>query len=1155
MESRSKIIRLSDQGIALVIVLAFVVLVAGLVLAFLSRSATHRQVAHGSFNDAKADQLARAALEIATGDLKQEIVNGSNVSTVGGAKLYSPSTNANIWPVRSGNPTSSPDPIPNLVRRSLRSDPIAAPGITSRGSAINSATDLSLNGRSISLARWNKHYFIPKANTGDGKSDPVSSFVAPDWVLITSSGPKAFSTWDSSLRDVTAPNFVSGRYAYAIYDEGGLIDVNVAGYPSNMELIQAGRKGSLAFADLKTLGIPNDPGDDPKQIDRLVGWRNYASSQPTVDNSGSFPKFSFTTSSVDLYYNFVSLNTLGFLKTSSAVWNARTDQAFVTRQHLLEYSSSSGLGVNTLQYLTHFSREAQANTPQWTPANPDSVNPNFQTLRVTATFARNDGSTAKVDEPLVKKRFLLQRLNWLTYKGPSASRTIPASAPASSSDPDYDMWLLTNRFGLTPSFLQQGTVTNIANYFGLQWDTANERWGYVGHGAGSSLANSIQAVSALTGSREPDFFELLQAGILNSSLGDASSPDAALPVVHQQSKTLHLLTIGANLIAQARTDSYPVRIAFSNGGTIMEAIGSSRLPFLSSIAACPVAGTKTTGGINWFVVPNLWDPFRDTWDLTETNIASTLTPAYPRPTVRITVNGSVDFGATVSAPQSGSIPSSSVTSFSSPLTGINSSLVLKTGSTTGNAYGRDGLGEASRLGTSDFTAALTSYTTTTSPTTSGFAWNSITRPARPDGTVPGSTNFVVFRLSLPGSAIPTTAIGQNAVLILKPALQFTMDYQSPNGQWYSYSFLQGNNATSTWISSNLNLVTSFSQYGLNPAPTPAPPATSPTVLSSGSATAWDMTTLAQAPMFAKADPRSIRYNSQIGVVNLASPPLIAASAGIIGSIWPDKYSSSPLMTTTSSPGPTPSPNPNPATYSQTIGDNGAASSNPFNESGTKGDAVRPVMMNRPFRSVGEMGYAFRDQPFKTVDFSSSGSPDAALLDLFSVNEYDDPSDMRAGVVNLNTRQSDILAAVLTNAIRREDTARVTAGSPPSSSPSPSPVTETPAKAIGTSLVSLTNSAPVMNKAELVRLIAAETGLGPSVQKTQREAIARALGEVDQTRTWNLMIDVIAQSGRYPPNAAKLPDFVVEGEKRYWLHVAIDRFTGELIDQQLEAVYE
>jgi hypothetical protein len=27
------------------------------------------------------------------------------------------------------------------------------------------------------------------------------------------------------------------------------------------------------------------------------------------------------------------------------------------------------------------------------------------------------------------------------------------------------------------------------------------------------------------------------------------------------------------------------------------------------------------------------------------------------------------------------------------------------------------------------------------------------------------------------------------------------------------------------------------------------------------------------------------------------------------------------------------------------------------------------------------------------------------------------------------------------------------------------------------------------------------------------------------------------------NAGSLANFVVEGEKRYWLHIAIDRFTG------------
>jgi hypothetical protein len=80
-------------------------------------------------------------------------------------------------------------------------------------------------------------------------------------------------------------------------------------------------------------------------------------------------------------------------------------------------------------------------------------------------------------------------------------------------------------------------------------------------------------------------------------------------------------------------------------------------------------------------------------------------------------------------------------------------------------------------------------------------------------------------------------------------------------------------------------------------------------------------------------------------------------------------------------------------------------------------------------------------------------------------------------------------------------------------------------------------------------------LGPSVPKTQREAIARALGEADQTRTWNLLIDVIAQSGKYAPGETDLRKFVVEGEQRYWVHVAIDRFTGQVIDKQIEVVNE
>jgi len=53
----------------------------------------------------------------------------------------------------------------------------------------------------------------------------------------------------------------------------------------------------------------------------------------------------------------------------------------------------------------------------------------------------------------------------------------------------------------------------------------------------------------------------------------------------------------------------------------------------------------------------------------------------------------------------------------------------------------------------------------------------------------------------------------------------------------------------------------------------------------------------------------------------------------------------------------------------------------------------------------------------------------------------------------------------------------------------------------------------------------------------------------------LLIDVVAQSGRYPPGETDPKKFIVEGEQHYWVHVAIDRFTGQIIDRQIEVVKE
>jgi hypothetical protein len=71
----------------------------------------------------------------------------------------------------------------------------------------------------------------------------------------------------------------------------------------------------------------------------------------------------------------------------------------------------------------------------------------------------------------------------------------------------------------------------------------------------------------------------------------------------------------------------------------------------------------------------------------------------------------------------------------------------------------------------------------------------------------------------------------------------------------------------------------------------------------------------------------------------------------------------------------------------------------------------------------------------------------------------------------------------------------------------------------------------------------------------REAPIRALAAVGQTRVWNLMLDVVAQSGQFPSTAASFNNFSVQGEQRYWVHLAIDRLTGEVLDKQVEVVKE
>jgi hypothetical protein len=420
-----------------------------------------------------------------------------------------------------------------------------------------------------------------------------------------------------------------------------------------------------------------------------------------------------------------------------------------------------------------------------------------------------------------------------------------------------------------------------------------------------------------------------------------------------------------------------------------------------------------------------------------------------------------------------------------------------------------------------------------------------------------------------------------------------LEYQSSSGAWIPYSYSTGiNDATDTWLlstfqnSGKLSLQGSSGNWTIKAPLTPL----AGTANTAGPSLGID-------PLFMTSDPRSLRFGQwQFDRGDSGTAASYATTAGEDSRLW---RTSMPVLTGTPNPDNAwqasgyggdhanigdvqlapnsldPSGNgfyypaqlarnntantaPNSSYVDndgvQRMGDSGLYPStqnfnagNPF-----AGNAVRPqdrpVILNRPFQSVTELGYTLRDDPWRSLDFFSPVSADAALLDFFCVNEA--ASGMVAGRINLNSQNTPALQAVLNNTISDA------MGSPPATMGNPA--------AMAQALAAYTAATPLVNKSDLSKFVGsalpsadfASSTFGDEQNiKAQREATVRALADVGQTRTWNLMIDIVAQAGRYPPTAQTLDQFVVEGERRYWLHVAIDRFTGKVIDQKLEPVTE
>ncbi len=209
---------------------------------------------------------------------------------------------------------------------------------------------------------------------------------------------------------------------------------------------------------------------------------------------------------------------------------------------------------------------------------------------------------------------------------------------------------------------------------------------------------------------------------------------------------------------------------------------------------------------------------------------------------------------------------------------------------------------------------------------------------------------------------------------------------------------------------------------------------------------------------------------------------------------------------------------------------------------TASDLTRPIILQRPFRSVAELGYVFRDQPWKSLDFFSDKSADAALLDIFCVT--DSESNLVAGKINPNRAPEAAIEAVVKGTALDDMDARYPTGAP-----------DIDADTIASAFKTAVGANPIDHRDDLPALVHSnKLTTSVYVAKAAREAPLRALAEVSDFRTWRVLVDLVAQAGKLN-GGTNANNFIVEGEHRYWVSLAIDRYTGKVIASNIERITE
>lgn len=1076
------------SGTALVIVLTFLIILSGMVIAFMEFSKWDLQTAQSSARNLQANEIALGGAEAVTSLLLTEIDDAANSQrdTVDGTTLYQPKSDANAFPERSIG-AGSAALLPSLIKSSRHGVAPYAAASSSNPASQAPTLSTSANGRALDFAFWN----TPQLNfsTPDAKS-AFESTAAPDWILVTKdSGPKAFTAWNDDLKNPDKPDFVIGRYAYTVYDVSGLLDISVAGHPTvsqtatglaDQAVLDAKSKPALAFADLSQIpGITN--------VSAFINWRNANSAA----NASEFHKYVFSADEIPNDWMVRD-----FSKTKYG------DNALFSRSDLIAAVKSGVCGISNvaLPYLTTFSR--MKNAPSWSPNkdeaspyryqtnanNPTSINRNLGWVRVKNEFTRHDDTTAKVGEPLIKSRFPLSRFGLITTAA------------------------------ITPD-----TTADIRNYFGLIRSTTGGPWTY-NHGSPDRIFTLDEVANA---NREPDLAELIQATILNGSLASGDPARTAAAIANE--KTLQVLFILANMIDQQDADNYPTLIRFTAGGEIWEAAGRESLPYLNKLIVA-------------------WGETNEPLDPSKAATASYLFPqvsrrplmlSYPTaavsPEIRIRAVGGVnqeyqdDVSGTVTPnPPDSPLAINATANFAVGGFSLIGPYVASLGGST-----LPGLPHDYQMG---FTPGQFRYNVNGA---SGIRLRDLVRATGTSG---------VARLTF-GQGLP---------------FNFIMEFLGNDGVWHPYNRLAGITRYAPGGAEILSDGLSGDVISWKVPASGTPAINTAAWANTACAQAWiksdERASSGIAPAWCGSEATPLYFNR--AVADRANPYALA-------SVWRTGAVANPAMLTGSTPpgaalggrstfGPADLSMNLPAYSHYADLDGVTRKADGWRATNTQNGVIpveaipAPVpgdpptaavptsgyQFNRPFRSPAEIGSVPRGQPWRTLNFWTTDTADAGLLDLFTTQDQ----AVVAGI-NPNTKLAPVLQAAIAGTtanlfgFQRE----ITYGE---NSPG-----------YANAIISYTTSNPFANRAELSETPGLPFTLGQSYSKETTEKPVRALSEVSNTRTWNVLIDVVGQAGRYVPSATSLDKFQVQGQTRYWVHLAIDRYTGEIVDKRVEPAAE